>query len=54
MSSWLDQKPRALVELFINPTGFIVPLWRVLGGQDADPATRRVISPGGVDPAPTA
>lgn len=33
MSSWLDQKPRALVELFIFVIGFLVPLWHVLGNQ---------------------
>jgi hypothetical protein len=31
VSSWLDQKPRLLVELFIFVAGFLVPLWRVLG-----------------------
>ncbi|HHY85888.1 MAG TPA: hypothetical protein GYA07_10225 [Verrucomicrobia bacterium] len=30
MSSWLDQKPRALVELFIVVAGIILPLWRVI------------------------
>jgi hypothetical protein len=33
MSSWLNQKPRALVELFIVVVGVLVPLWGVVGGQ---------------------
>lgn len=33
MSSWLDQKPRTLVELFIFVAGFLVPLWRVLSNK---------------------
>lgn len=28
MSTWLDQKPRALVELFIFIAGLLIPLWR--------------------------
>jgi hypothetical protein len=31
MSSWADQKPRALVELFILISGVIIPLCRMLG-----------------------
>ena len=31
MTSWLNQKPRALVELFIIVAGFIIPAWRLLG-----------------------
>lgn len=33
MSHWLDQKPRALVELFIAVAGFLIPLWRVIGNR---------------------
>ncbi len=33
MSSWLDQKPRALVELFIFVSGFLAPLWYALGNR---------------------
>ena len=28
MSSWLDQKPRTLVELFIFTIGFMIPIYR--------------------------
>ena len=31
VSPWLNQTPRALIELFIISVGFLVPLWRVLG-----------------------
>ncbi|GAB3376805.1 hypothetical protein [Azotobacter armeniacus] len=31
MSSWLDQKPRLLVELFLLTGGFLIPLWRLAG-----------------------
>jgi len=30
MSSWLDQKPRTLVELFIFTIGFMIPIYRTL------------------------
>jgi hypothetical protein len=33
MSPWLNQKSRALVELFIVVVGVLVPLWCVLGGR---------------------
>ncbi|MCA9310988.1 MAG: hypothetical protein KDA21_07270 [Phycisphaerales bacterium] len=33
MSSWLDQKPRALVELFIVVGGLIIPIIHALQGQ---------------------
>ncbi len=39
MSSWLDQKPRVLVELFIFVAGFLIPLRRALGGKK--PTIRR-------------
>ena len=31
ISPWLNQTPRALIELFIIAVGFLVPLWRSLG-----------------------
>jgi hypothetical protein len=33
LSSWFNQKPRTLVELFIAVAGFLIPLWRLLSGQ---------------------
>lgn len=33
ISSWLDQKPRALVELWIFAAGLVAPLWRGLRGR---------------------
>jgi hypothetical protein len=33
VSPWLNQTPRALIELFIIATGFLVPLWRSLGNK---------------------
>lgn len=33
ISSWLDQKPRLLVELFVFVGGVLVPLWRMMGDQ---------------------
>lgn len=33
VSPWLNQTPRALVELFIIAVGFLVPLWRALGNK---------------------
>ncbi len=34
MSSWLDQKPRVLVEIFVFVAGFLIPLRRALGRRD--------------------
>jgi hypothetical protein len=31
ITPWFNQTPRALIELFIISTGFLVPLWRALG-----------------------
>ena len=33
VSSWLDQKPRILVELFVALTGFFLPLYYAAGGR---------------------
>lgn len=38
ISSWLDRKPRALVELWIMIAGLLVPAWRWLRRRPADPA----------------
>jgi hypothetical protein len=38
MSSWLDRKPRALVELWVMVAGLAVPAWRWLRGRPANPA----------------
>lgn len=40
ISSWLDRKPRVLVELWIMVAGLAMPLWRRIRGRVLDPATR--------------
>lgn len=37
-TSWLNEKPRALVELWIMIAGFALPLWRLAAGTRLDPA----------------
>ena len=38
-SSWLNQKPRILVELWVMIAGLVVPLWRGLTGAKEDPSS---------------